>query len=72
MQIELKIHDAKAGFFLEYLQSFKSDIIESIVIKDEPPFLIDDVVEVRRRVLDAEKRADFTPHDEFWDEMLEG
>ena len=71
MHIELKIHDAKAGFFLEYLQAFKSDIIESIVIKDEPSFLLSDVDEVKRRVLGAEKRAAFSSHEQFWDEMLE-
>jgi hypothetical protein len=72
MQIELKIHDAKAGFFLEYLEAFKSDIIESIVIKDEPSFLLRDAKEVKRRVQEAEKRGEFSSHEQFWDEMLKG
>jgi hypothetical protein len=72
MQIELKIHDAKAGFFLEYLASFKSDIIESIVIKDEPSFLLSDADEVKRRVIEAEERGAFSSHEAFWDEMLKG
>ena len=69
MQIELKIDDAKAGFFLEYLNAFKEDIIESITIKDAPSFLVTDVEEVKERVLKAEQRAAFSSHEAFWDEM---
>ena len=71
MQIELKIDDAKAGFFLEYLNAFKEDIIESITIKDAPSFLVTDEEEVKKRVLKAERRAAFSSHEAFWDEMLE-
>ncbi len=69
MQIEIEVDDAKAAFFLEYLHSLKEGIIENIVIKEKPAFLVSDVKEVVKRVTDAEKRAAFSSHEDFWAEV---
>jgi len=71
MHIELQINDEKADFFLEYLNSFKNGIIENITIKkkEKHSFLVSSIEEVKERVDNAQKRGNYTPHKEFWEEM---
>lgn len=58
-------------FFLEYLQSFKDGIIESIDIKEEqsPSFVLSSIDEVKKRIKKAEDNADYLSEEEFEKEM---
>ena len=69
MHIELQINENKVAFFLEYLNSLKEGIVEKMEIKTEPNFMVSSVSEVQQRVKSAQKNANYTMHDEFWNEM---
>ena len=71
MQIQLSINEKNADFFLQYLHSLKEGIIEKIVISDVPDtsFMVNSVEEVHRRLDQAEKRGEYTSHDDFWREF---
>ena len=69
MHIELQINENRVEFFLEYLNSLKDGIIEKIEIKKQPSFMLSSVDEVKKRVELAEKNANYTEHDVFWQEM---
>jgi hypothetical protein len=38
-------------------------------IKTEPNFMVSSVEEIKKRVNSAEQRANFTSHNDFWNEM---
>jgi hypothetical protein len=71
MNIQLQINESKAEFFLEYLNSLKDGIVEKIEIANEPKysFMISDKNEVKKRIANAEQRADYQEHDDFWKEL---
>lgn len=69
MHIELQINENRVEFFLEYLNSLKDGIIEKMEIKKQPSFMLSSVDEVKKRVELAEKNANYTEHDDFWQEM---
>jgi len=71
MYIALQINENKVDFFLEYLNSLKDGIIESMEIKkkENHSFMVDSVEEVRERVNRAEKNANYIAHHDFWEEM---
>ena len=69
MHIELQINENKVAFFLEYLNSLKEGIVEKMEIKTEPSFMVSSVNEVQQRVKSAQENANYTMHDEFWNEM---
>ena len=69
MHIELQINENRVEFFLEYLNSLKDGIIEKMEIRQNPSFMIDNVDEIKKRVASAEKNANYTEHDAFWQEM---
>ena len=71
MQIQLEINEQKADFFLEYLRSLKEGIVEKMVIGDglEKSFIVNSTDNIKSRVENAEKNADYQEHDLFWNEM---
>jgi len=70
MQINLEINDNKAEFFLEYLNSLKDGIVKNIqIIDNKSSFEVSSIDEVKKRVLKAEKNANFQEHNEFWQEF---
>jgi len=70
MHIQLDINEKNADFFLQYLDSLKEGIIKNMVITDDSrSFMVGSVEEVRKRLADAEKNADYKEHDGFWKEM---
>ena len=70
MRIQLDISEHSADFFLQYLDSLKEGIIKNMVISDDSrSFMVGSVAEVRKRLVAAEKNADYKEHDDFWEEM---
>lgn len=70
MHIELEINDEKANFFLEYINSLKEGIVESVKVSEGSlSFEVSSVEEVRRRVKAAEESGEYTDHETFWKEM---
>jgi len=70
MQIQLDINEKNADFFLQYLDSLKEGIIKKMVITDDSKsFMVSSVEEVRKRIDNAEKNAEYEEHDAFWKEM---
>ena len=70
MQINLEINDNKAEFFLGYLNSLKDGIVKNIqIIDNKSSFEVSSIDEVRKRVLKAEKDANFQEYNEFWQEF---
>ena len=70
MHIQLDINEKHADFFLQYLESLKQGIVEKVVITDDSrSFMVENIEEVRKRLLRAEKNGDYAEHDVFWKEM---
>ena len=71
MQIQLDINEKNSDFFLQYLDSLKEGIIKKMVITDDDSksFMVSSVDEVRKRLDNAEKNAEYEEHESFWKEM---
>lgn len=53
------------------MDSLKDGIINKIVITDDDSksFMVSSVDEVRKRICNAEKNAEYEEHESFWKEM---